>query len=1022
MAVQLPTPGEEPWGEELNAAINSIDSRLVVVESGVGGGGVTDHGMLSGLADNDHPQYQVVSQKGIASGYASLGTDGKVPTGQLPTSSSGGTLPADLSGSWYAGRYWYSLGTSITIDGSYTNKLRDASGMVLFNKGASGGTLSTASNGTIWNALVNQVGTDAEVITIETINDFRLNVPLGTIGDVADPSVSYYGALSAACEWTLFNRPAARLFFLTAYGDAYTGGYPNGATPNANGDWYFDFNDAMHKVGSVYGVPVLKVGEESGINYYTCQFFTTDMIHMNANGGTRYTEYVWAKMRSMGWMTSRPTAPGAASPVPVTGVSIVQGSVVAIAPTQTMQLSASITPSNASNKGVTWSTSDATKVTVSLDGLITGVATGSANITVTTADGGFTSVCSVTCANAAVSSVAIAPKTFTLLPFETQQLTPTVLPSNATNKAVTYASNATGVATVNSSGLVTAVANGSATITVTTVDQAKTDTAVATVSSTVPVTGVDLVPASISVVLGGTSQLTATVLPANATNKTVTYASDNTGVATVNSSGLVTPVAAGSAIITVTTTDGSKTDTTAVTVAASDWNLRKATAYVSLGVTGLTVDGNNDPTWSGTTWAYPVVFFNDILAGDNACEFVTTGSPGPGGWVVVGTDGETCFAAIGDINPGITLEAVPSAAGLGSTSPATGPDYIINSPAGPLSNGVKFRMARVGDMFHCWKWSGTVWTEITRVDLSGANPSVIAYKGLGLMIGGSYSKVRDVWTGTYLAGAQVPLTGISVDQPTLGITVGGTSGLSVTYSPANATNKSMSWSSNTPSVATVNAAGTVTGVSVGTATITGTSVDGNFTDTCVVTVTNPASEWALSAQTVFRDNNLNGVTATGSDPTYTSVTAGTYGALLINTPGQNAIEFTIANGANGLWLVHGTHATDGNFVGFGDLTASGITTNGVFTGGGIGLIGISPAQSTSPAYATGKVYRLGRSGTRVKLVRVDPGPTLVTIWDGDLATNFPSNAAWYANLDLGVMQNSSYSLVTNCKTGSWTPA
>lgn len=80
------------------------------------------------------------------------------------------------------------------------------------------------------------------------------------------------------------------------------------------------------------------------------------------------------------------------------------------------------------------------------------------------------------------------------------------------------------------------------------------------------VTGVSTSPASAGIVVGGTQQLTATVSPANATNKTVTWSSGNSSIATVNSTGLVTGVAAGNAIITATTQDGSKTAVCAVTV------------------------------------------------------------------------------------------------------------------------------------------------------------------------------------------------------------------------------------------------------------------------------------------------------------------------------------------------------------------------------------------------------------------------------------------------------------------------
>lgn len=88
-------------------------------------------------------------------------------------------------------------------------------------------------------------------------------------------------------------------------------------------------------------------------------------------------------------------------------------------------------------------------------------------------------------------------------------------------------------------------------------------------TSTVAVTGVSVSPTSASLAVGGTQQLTATVSPADATNKTVSWSSSNTSVATVNAGGLVTGVAAGSATITVTTQDGARTASSAITVSSS---------------------------------------------------------------------------------------------------------------------------------------------------------------------------------------------------------------------------------------------------------------------------------------------------------------------------------------------------------------------------------------------------------------------------------------------------------------------
>ena len=169
-----------------------------------------------------------------------------------------------------------------------------------------------------------------------------------------------------------------------------------------------------------------------------------------------------------------------------------------------------------------------------------------------------------------VTGVTLSQTELSLTEGGTAQLTATVLPETATNRNVTWSSNAPGVATVNSSGKVTAVSAGTATITVTTADGGKTATCEVTVTAaTVPVTGVTLSQTQASLYYNRTPNtltLTATVAPDNATNRAVTWASSNSTVATVDQNGVVTAVAPGTATITVTTVDGGFTATCAVTV------------------------------------------------------------------------------------------------------------------------------------------------------------------------------------------------------------------------------------------------------------------------------------------------------------------------------------------------------------------------------------------------------------------------------------------------------------------------
>ena len=167
-----------------------------------------------------------------------------------------------------------------------------------------------------------------------------------------------------------------------------------------------------------------------------------------------------------------------------------------------------------------------------------------------------------------VTKVTLNKSTLGLNVGGTSTLTATVAPSNATDQSLTWTSSNTSVATVTQAGKVTAVGAGTCTIRATANDgSGKYGSCAVTVSqSTVSVTGVSLDKSTTTINAGGTKQLTATVYPANATNKNVSWSSSDTSVATVNSSGLVTAVAAGLATITVTTADGGYTATCGVTV------------------------------------------------------------------------------------------------------------------------------------------------------------------------------------------------------------------------------------------------------------------------------------------------------------------------------------------------------------------------------------------------------------------------------------------------------------------------
>ena len=146
---------------------------------------------------------------------------------------------------------------------------------------------------------------------------------------------------------------------------------------------------------------------------------------------------------------------------------------------KTRTLVATVAPSNATDKTVTWTSSDSSIATVSNTGVVRGIAYGTATITATSSNG-LTATCTVHVVPTPVEGISLNKTSTTLVVIsgtgQTEQLTATITPADAVNKNVTWTSSNPAVATVSSTGLVTAVAKGTATITVTTEDGGYTAT------------------------------------------------------------------------------------------------------------------------------------------------------------------------------------------------------------------------------------------------------------------------------------------------------------------------------------------------------------------------------------------------------------------------------------------------------------------------------------------------------------------------------------------------------------------
>ncbi len=656
-------------------------------------------------------------------------------------------------------------------------------------------------------------------------------------------------------------------------------------------------------------------------NVYTCIFDEpqTSIDFKNNGGGVGITklEVTYVVGGGSGGETPEPE-----EPVAVTGVSLNKEE-ASIAVGGSTSLSFTIEPADATNKNVTWSSSDEAVATISDKGVVTGVAEGEAIITVTTEDGEFTATCTVTVSAGTepepaepivndrvdVSGNTVWDWTKASAQEEVKLTAETTPAKNDTfllsiledinNNAdfnaqalevsgeymvrdgkffqgqmirfnttvdgfvsVEYSNTGNreneeerryliingakyGEGTMSSRENVTtgniAVSAGEVQISSLMADHSDPEKAIApqylriykiTFSTSaeiepepeepVAVTSISLNKETASVTAGGSTSLSFTIEPADATNQNVTWSSSDEAVATVSDNGVVTGVAEGEATITVTTEEGEFTATCIVTVSA-----------------GTEPDPEEPITGNGWTWQF------------SGAEAPETGTSEPDNGITVeflSSDPEKTFS----VESAAYNAAVPDELKSKGTK-----GLKMGGNALYLKVTLKAGKFLVGDQvticgYNPWKVSSS---EDHSGDIAA---SVATGTGKGDYNIGSFSLAADAealymmraeGTGTGIAaikvvrGGETPepeepvaVTGVSLNKEEASVAVGGSTSLSFTIEPADATNKNVTWSSSDEAVATVSDNGVVTGVAEGEAIITVTTEDGEFTATCTVTV------------------------------------------------------------------------------------------------------------------------------------------------------------------------------------------
>lgn len=501
---------------------------------------------------------------------------------------------------------------------------------------------------------------------------------------------------------------------------------------------------------------------------------------------------------------------------PVTAVEVT-GASDAVEMGSSLQLSAAITPVDADNAdALVWTSSDTAVASVDASGKVTPVAPGTVTITATVGSVSGTFEVTVVERKVPATGVTISTADDAMEVGDTQQLTAAVEPADSTD-AVEWFSADESVLTVDQSGLVTAVGNGT---TVIGVRAGSVEDETYAITATTPVSGVSLDKQALELYAGAdASKLVATVAPATASNQEVSWTSSDSTVATVDDGGNVAPVAPGTATITATTRDGALTATCKVTV-------KQHVEGIVLDAHELTLTGVQTTPLKATVSPY------------NATNKGVTWTSSNEGVATVDADGAVTATGKGTTTITATTEdgAFSDACAVTVSNPAT--KLTLDPATLALIKGETCDVAAV--------LSGELAGE---VDDAGAIAWSSSNKSAAMVVDGAVTAVASgaatitaeatvggaKLAGTCMVTVTNPVRSVAVSETSKTATVGdGDFSLMATVSPSDADDPKVTWASSNTKVATVDANGTVAIHAVGSADIVASA--GGKSAACALTV------------------------------------------------------------------------------------------------------------------------------------------------------------------------------------------
>ena len=489
-------------------------------------------------------------------------------------------------------------------------------------------------------------------------------------------------------------------------------------------------------------------------------------------------------------------------------------------------LNAFIEPYDASNKEVVWTSSDESVATVDEYGTVTAVSRGTATITATSADMGYTASCDVTVIQS-VAGVTLDQHEIKALIGQGIQMNAAVMPEDADRQEVMWTSSDYTVVNVNDNGYLTAVSQGTATITVTSAEGSYTDSC--NVSVIQPVSGLKISSLAKTIAAGSSVKLTASIRPATADNHNVIWTSSDASVATVAKDGTVTGVRNGTATITAESEDGGYTAACEITVISTvqSISLNKDSLNMNVGQTARLRASVTpaDAYDQSVIWDSSDLTVAEVDAEGN----VTAIGRGTAIITATSVDGShTSTCAINVVQPaaGVSLNRVNLIIATGSETQLT----------------AQVRPATADNKALIWETSDPLVVTVTE---NG--------KIHGVSAGTAVIKVTTA-DGRYTAECEVvvedPVTGIALNKAEAKMNVGQSMQLTASIAPSTAANQKVIWDSSDLTVAEVDQNGNVKAIGKGTAVIRATSDDGGYKAECTVTVQQQVLSVSLNKETL----------------------------------------------------------------------------------------------------------------------------------------------------------------------------